>query len=157
LNGTVGIRGISMRIYLDVCAIQRPFDDAGQQRILDETEVLRAVVKLIERGSIELVGSFALDYENHLNPDPTRREYTEMVLSLASERIKPSAAVERRTNAFKAVGMGTWDAAHLAAAVEAGVNFFCTCDDRLLRLARKADTGLTRAVSLLELFKEVEK
>jgi predicted nucleic acid-binding protein len=145
-----------MRIYLDVCAIQRPFDDAVQQQILDETEALHKIVKLIEKGVIGLVGSFALEYENAMNEDDTRREFTEMVLSLAAERVKPSTAVERRTNAFKTLGMDTWDATHLAAAVEARADFFCTCDKKLLRRAGNADTDLTRVVTLLELIEEVE-
>jgi len=146
-----------MRIYLDVCAIQRPFDDAIQQQILDETEALHKIVKLIEQNAIALVGSFALEYENAANEDEGKREFTEMVLLLARERVKPSPAVERRTSTFKALGMDTWDATHLAAAVEAGVDFFCTCDKKLLRRARKADTGLTRVVTLLELIEEVER
>lgn len=146
-----------MRIYLDVCAIQRPFDDGGQQRVRDETAALLAVIKLIEKGVIDLVGSFALEFEDDANSDTIRRDFTETVLSLAAERVEPTAAVQRRTDTFKALRLGTWDAAHLAAAVEARVDFFCTCDDWLLRRARKIDTGLTRAVSLLELIEEVER
>jgi predicted nucleic acid-binding protein len=146
-----------MRIYLDICAIQRPFDDAAQQRILDETEALHRIVKLVENGEIELVGSFALDYENAENQHDVRREFTALVLSLAVERVTPSTTVERRTSTFKALGMDTWDATHLAAAVEARADFFCTCDKKLLRRARKSDTGLTRVVTLLELIEEVER
>ena len=47
------------------------------------------------------------------------------------------------------------DALHLSSAVETEADFFCTCDDRLLRRARAADTGRTRVVSPLELVTEV--
>ncbi|MBW3572192.1 MAG: nucleic acid-binding protein [Gemmatimonadetes bacterium] len=146
-----------MRIYLDVCAIQRPFDDAVQERILRETEALLRVIKLVEQGVVDLVGSFALDIETEANPDAVKRAYMERVLSLAQQRVIPGAAVEQRTDAYRSLGLDTWDAAHLAAAVEARVDLFCTCDDKLLRRARKADTGLTRVVSLLELIEEVER
>lgn len=106
---------------------------------------------------VDLVGSFALEFENDANADDIKHGFTETVLSLAAERVTPNAAVQRRTATFKALGLGTWDAAHLAAAVEAGVDFSCTCDDKRLRRARKADTGLTRAVTLLELIEEVER
>jgi hypothetical protein len=146
-----------MRIYLDVCAIQRQFDDASQERILHETEALLRVIKLVEQGVVDLVSSYALEIETEANPDAFKRGYMERVLSLAEERVIPGAAVQRRTDAYRSFGLDMWDAAHLAAAVEARVDFFCTCDDKLLRRARKADTGLTRAVSLLELIEEVER
>ena len=146
-----------MRIYLDVCAIQRQFDDARQERILHETEALLRVIKLVEQGVVDLIGSYALDFETEANPDAFKRGYTKRVLSLAEERVIPGAAVQRRTDEYRSLGLDVWDAAHLAAAVEAHADFFCTCDDKLLRRARKADTGLTRAVSLLELIKEVER
>jgi predicted nucleic acid-binding protein len=144
------------RVYLDLCAIQRPFDNDDQQRIRAETEALFRIVRLIDDGVVGLVGSFALEFESNRNPDPDRREHTERLLSLASERVPPSSAVQRRTDIYKEIGLKAWDATHLAVAVEAGADFFCTCDDRLLRRARSADTGLTRAVSMLELIEEVE-
>jgi predicted nucleic acid-binding protein len=147
-----------MRIYLDLCAIQRPFDDdRTQRRIREEAEASMRVVRLIEQGTVELVTSFALDVESDASDDPLKRGYTESVLSLTGQRLEPSDALQRRTDEYKAQGLKTWDATHLAVAVEARVDFFCTCDDRLLRRAKAVDTGLTRAVSLLELIKEVEK
>jgi predicted nucleic acid-binding protein len=146
-----------MGIYLDLCAIQRPFDDAGQQRIRDETEALYRALELIREGMLELVGSFALELESDANRDPIKRGYTESVLDLANERLEPSASVQRRADVYRTLGMKAWDATHLAIAVEAHVDFFCTCDDRLLRRAKAADTGLTRAVSMLELIEEVDK
>jgi hypothetical protein len=146
-----------MRVYLDLCVIQRPFDDAGQQVIRDERDALFKILSMIEKGSIELVGSFALEFENDANHDPDRRQHTERVLALASSRVPPDRTVEVRTQIYTAAGIRTWDAAHLASAVEAGADFFCTCDHRLLRRARVVDTGLTRAVSLLELIEEVKR
>jgi predicted nucleic acid-binding protein len=49
------------------------------------------------------------------------------------------------------------DALHLASAVEAKADFFCTCDDRLLKRAREAETGRTRVVSPPELVTEVSR
>jgi predicted nucleic acid-binding protein len=146
-----------MRVYLDLCTIQRPFDDRTQLRIQDEREALFRIVALIEKGVIDLISSFVLEVESAANPNAVKREYVETVLSLASERVQPTVPVQARTDIYKAFGIRTWDAAHLAAAVEARADFFCTCDDRLLRRAKAADTGLTRVVSLLELIEEVER
>lgn len=146
-----------MRIYLDLCAIQRPFDDENQRSIRDEKEALERILELIDRGEIELVSSFALEYENDANTDASKRGFTEEVLAQASEWIDNSPRLHHRATVYALGGLQMWDAAHLAAAVEAGADFFCTCDRRLLRGARKENTGLTRTVSLLELIKEVER
>jgi hypothetical protein len=146
-----------MRVYLDLCTVQRQFDDQTQRRVREERAALLRIVALIENGIIDLISSFALEFENDENPQPVKREYVETVLSLASDRVEPTASVQARTELYRALGIKTWDATHLAAAVEAEADFFCTCDDRLLRRARAADTGLTRVVSVLELIEEVER
>lgn len=146
-----------MRIYLDLCTIQRVFDDESQQRIREEKYALERVIELVEEGRFQLLSSFVLEYESEAGTDVSRRDFTETVLARASERIDPSPRIQHRTTVYALGGLRTWDAAHLAAAVEARADFFCTCDDRLLRRARAEDTGLTRAVSLLELIREVER
>ena len=47
------------------------------------------------------------------------------------------------------------DAMHLATAVEAAVDYSCTCDDAFLRRARRVDTRSTMVVSPLELVLEL--
>lgn len=47
------------------------------------------------------------------------------------------------------------DALHLASAVIAKADYFCTCDDRFLKRAKEVDTGQTKVVSPLELITEV--
>jgi predicted nucleic acid-binding protein len=47
------------------------------------------------------------------------------------------------------------DALHLASAVIAKADYFCTCDDRFLKRAKAVNTGQTKVVSPLELVTEV--
>ena len=53
-------------------------------------------------------------------------------------------------------GIKVLDALHLACAVEADANYFCTCDDRFYRRAKQLDTKLTLVVSPLELIEVIE-
>lgn len=39
-----------MRIYLDVCCLNRPFDDQSQDRIHLEAEAVLAIIKQVEQG-----------------------------------------------------------------------------------------------------------
>lgn len=144
-----------MRVYLDLCAIQRPVDISPQPRIESEAEAVLRLVALIEAGEIKLVSSAVLQVEHERNQHLLRRVFAERVLSLASEEVAIVPAVEQRVETYRALGLKGQDAVHLACAVHAGVDFICTCDDRFLRRAKRADTGLTRVVSPLELIQEV--
>jgi predicted nucleic acid-binding protein len=147
----------AMRIYLDTCTIQRPTDDMKDARVRLEAQAVAELVSLIQAGRIELVSSVVLQIEHNRNRNPLRRGASEQILALATEVVTVGESVERRMQAYGAVGLNGPDAAHLACAVEVEVDYFCTCDDKLLRRAKKLDTGLTRTVSPLELIEEVQR
>lgn len=146
-----------MRIYLDTCTIQRPTDDMKELRVRLEAQAIREVVALIEAGEVQLVSSAVLEIEHERNRNPMRRGASAQVLALATEVVEIDEAVDQRTQSYRMLGLKELDAAHLACAVQAGVDFLCTCDYRFLRRARKLETGLTRAVSPLELIQEVQR
>jgi len=49
-----------MKVYLDVCAIQRPLDTPSHLRIAIEAEAVLGMLALCESGKIEIVSSDAL-------------------------------------------------------------------------------------------------
>jgi hypothetical protein len=51
-----------MRIYLDNCCFNRPFDDQNQIRINLEAQAKLYVQSLIKDDKIELAWSYILDY-----------------------------------------------------------------------------------------------
>ena len=63
-----------MKIYLDNCCFNRPFDDQLQLRILLEAEAKLKIQENIRSGVFKLIWSYILDYENNLNPFRERRE-----------------------------------------------------------------------------------
>jgi len=73
-----------MRIYLDMCSIQRPLDTKTQPRIAVEAEAILGVLMLCEAGQVELMASDALGFELERNPNPVRKEYALKVLSKAA-------------------------------------------------------------------------
>jgi len=145
-----------VRVYLDMCAIQRPLDTPNQVRILLEAEAVLGILSLCEAGVIALVSSEALVYENEQNPLPIRREYGYAVLAQARETINVTARVKERAAQFLEYGIRPLDALHLALAEAGGVDYFCTCDDRLLRQARRVKDLAIKVVSPPELIQEVE-
>ena len=62
-----------MRIYLDNCSFNRPFDEQRQLIVKLETESKLSIQSNILKGKFMLVWSYILDYENYQNPYQDRR------------------------------------------------------------------------------------
>ena len=62
-----------MKIYLDNCCFNRPFDDQSQIRIRLESEAKLKIQEEIRSGKFQLVWSYILDYENNQNPYQERK------------------------------------------------------------------------------------
>jgi len=56
-----------MRLYLDNCAFNRPFDDQSHIRVRLEAEAKLYIQGRIKEGNTELVWSYILDIENDQN------------------------------------------------------------------------------------------
>ncbi len=140
-----------MRVYLDNCAIQRPLDDQTQLRIRAETEAVLGLLALCEAGTLDLVVSGVHHVENLQCPHPDRHDHVNDVLNLARSYVPATPDILRRAKQYESLGIKRFDSLHLASAVEAKVDYFCTTDDRLLRKGKAADTIDVSVVSPLEL------
>lgn len=144
-----------MRIYLDICSIQRPLDTKSQVRIAVEAEAILGILALCELRQLDLVSSDTLVFEAERNPHPVRKRYSFAVLAQAKLFVRTDAQVEERARSLHSQGIKPLDALHLASAEAALADFFCTCDDRLMKRAREAVIPPTQVVSPLELIAEV--
>jgi hypothetical protein len=63
-----------MKIYLDNCCYNRPFDEQEQIRIYLETQAKLYIQQLVVQKKADLVCSFILRYENAENPDSLSRD-----------------------------------------------------------------------------------
>ncbi len=125
------------RIYLDVCALCRPFDDQAQMRIRLETNAVLLILSLVRSETLTLIVSPAHDVEIGAIEDLAEREHLQLLLQKHGDRISfdlPRA--RQRAEQLVRQGLGLADAAHLALADQAGCDFV-TCDDRLLRQCRR--------------------
>ena len=105
-----------MRIYLDLCSLQRPLDTKDQTRIAVEAEAILVVISLIESGDVELISSESLLFEVTRNPNQTRREYVLEVLRKTREFVELNEEIEKRAREFLTFGIKALDALHLASA-----------------------------------------
>jgi hypothetical protein len=54
---------MSLSLYLDCCALQRPFDDRSQLRVATQAEAVLKLIELFEAGDLVLLSSGALLFE----------------------------------------------------------------------------------------------
>lgn len=145
-----------MKVYLDTCSLQRPLDSKTQIRIILEAESVLGILALCERGLLDLVASDALMFEVERNPNLARQEYALEVLAQASTFVELDEQVEKRARELHQHGIKPLDALHLACAESASADYFCTCDDELLRKARRLQDLQIQITLPLELIAEVE-
>jgi predicted nucleic acid-binding protein len=144
-----------MLLYLDMCSLQRPLDDKAQLRIALEAEAVLGLLALCQSGEVQLLSSDALEYESSRNPHPLRRVHTDEILAQAVQVIRVNEEIEQRARAYNQAGLKPLDALHLACSVQAKADYFCTCDDRLIRRARSAHTAPPKVVTPVELIGEI--
>jgi len=119
-----------MRLYLDNCLFNRPFDDLEQPRIWFETLSLSFILSLIEFGEAELLHSVMHDIENRRNVDSRRRLWTRACLQRSvTQPFAPDDVTIARADYLRNNGFRFQDAWHLAFAEKMGADYFLTCDD----------------------------
>jgi predicted nucleic acid-binding protein len=144
-----------MKIYLDNCCLQRPLDDKSQIRVQLEAEAILAVLTFCENQEIQLVSSAILEFEQRRNPHPQRQAYVEEILAKAAIFVELTNKITVRGKELEKNGFKGADALHLACAESEQVDYFCSCDERLLRRAKTLKVVHVKVVSPLELVEEI--
>jgi len=143
-----------MKVYLDNCCFNRPYDDQSFLRIRLESEAKLKIQEEIRNGTYKLVWSYILDYENSKNPFREREGQIAKWQKYAIEDIQESAevlALARILNKYRIMKM---DSLHIACAIHAGADFFLTTDDGILKKSIPVTQDL-RITDPIDFIKEV--
>jgi predicted nucleic acid-binding protein len=146
-----------VKIYLDLCAIQRPLDTPNQVRIVLEAEAVLGIITFCDSGQAELVSSEALWYEGEQSPLPIRQEHTRSILAKAKSSVNMGEKETVRATTLITFGLRPLDALHLALAEAGNADYFCTCDDKLLRSAKRIKDLAVKVINPVDLVQEIEK
>lgn len=122
-----------IRLYLDNCCFNRPFDDQNSIVIKLETEAKLFIQSSIKNGEFELLWSYILDYENHFNPDKGKMNQIRQWKALAVSDIEESDEIFKTIEELNSIGVTSKDALHIACAVCSEADYFLTTDYRLLK------------------------
>lgn len=122
-----------MRIYLDVSCLNRPFDDASQERVRLEAEAVRLIIARIDSGDWQQVSSEMAEIEVAAIREVELRRSVRRLLPGEDVTIRLNEAVFKKADDLVRRGLKTADALHVAAADERHADVLLTCDDRLLK------------------------
>ncbi|MEW5718283.1 MAG: PIN domain-containing protein [Chloroflexota bacterium] len=125
------------RIYLDVSALCRPFDDQSQLRVRLESDAVLLILSQVQSKSCTLIVSPAHIVEIAAIEERAEREHLQSLLETNNAGFRfDLPAARKRAEELVRKGIGVADAAHLALAEQAECDFI-TCDDRLIRQCQR--------------------
>ena len=125
-----------MKIYLDNCCFNRPYDDQSQLRIRMETEAKLKIQEDVRSNLYSLIWSYILDYENSKNLFRERKEQIEQWHLYSEINIEENEEVLELASQIRNYGIKKMDSLHIACAVKAKADYFLTTDDGVLKKAK---------------------
>ena len=144
-----------IRVYLDNCCFNRPYDDQSSIMIRLETEAKLYIQQKVKEGEYELVWSYMLDYENEFNPNKGKKKLIEKWEKLCKLYIKENENILSGIEILEKIGVHGKDTVHIACAVNAEADFFITTDYKLI----KNCTGVSfiQVINPVDFIKNIEE
>lgn len=127
-----------MRLYLDCCCYNRPFDDQSQNRIHDESEAILSLLNRCRTNHNVILDSAILRFEISQISILDKKNKVLILHQAATEYIHYSGAVKKRAEEISALtSIHPMDALHLASAEAGKADVFLSTDDRLIKNCKK--------------------
>ena len=144
-----------MRVYLDSCCFNRPFDNQSSVVIRLETDAKLHVQELIRTGELELCWSFVLDYENAAHPFEEVRNRIGEWRNLAAADCDLSDGIANTAEQLMELGLRQMDASHIACAIHLNADYFLTTDKKILNKPIKG-TVVLNPIDFLRRYTDAE-
>ena len=125
-----------MRVYLDNCCYNRPFDEQAQLRVVLETLSKLNIQQQMRDGILEYVWSSVLDFEISKSRFLDRSLQIMPWAKGAVINVQIDDSIRFRAKEFEANGLKAMDALHVACAEAAECDWFFTTDRGVLKKAR---------------------
>ena len=121
-----------IKVYLDNCCFNRPYDNQNNLLVFLETEAKLFIQDLILSEKLILIWSFVLDYENNANPFDERKRSIAAWKKLSTIDCNLCDEIADIAYDLLKTGLRQKDASHIACARYAGADFFITTDKKIL-------------------------
>ena len=116
-----------IKIYLDNCCYNRPFDDLSQDKINQEAKAVQIIINLSKNGKIVIASSQFVKYEI----DSIKvKEKRDKVLDFyhCDEYYVLNNRISKLAKYYQTFNLKTFDSLHLAAAETNGIDYLLTTD-----------------------------
>lgn len=144
-----------IKIYLDNCCFNRPFDDQSQIRIRIEAEAKLYIQQEIEEGNLLLAWSYILDYENAVNPYTIRKTSINKWKNKADVFVIEHADLLDKAEELMTLELKAKDALHIACAIHANCRYFLTTDDAIIKKSDAIEG--TEVINPVDILKKLEE
>ena len=125
-----------MRVYLDNCCYNRPFDEQAQLRVVLETLAKLNIQQQMRDGILEYVWSSVLDFEISKSRFLDRSLQIMPWAKGAVINVQIDDSIRFRAKEFENNGLKAMDALHVACVEAAEYDWFFTTDRGILKKAR---------------------
>lgn len=122
---------------MDVCALNRPFDDNSNFRIRMEAQAIIFIIQRILKGTYILCNSDIVEYECSQIPMFEKMSLVKKILELSKEKITLDSNITELAKEFEASNIKPFDALHLASSIIGECDCFISTDDKFLKKAKK--------------------
>ena len=122
-----------MKLYLDNCCYNRPFDNQKFIKIKLETEAKLFIQEKIKLGDYNVVWSYILDFENSVNPFEERKEAIKFWKNIAVEDTEANEEILKTAYEISKFNVKSKDALHLACAIHLKCDYFITTDEIIIK------------------------
>jgi len=125
-----------LKIYLDNCCYNRPYDDQSQLSINLEALAKLSIQQDIRDNKVDLVTSYILVAENGANRFEAKRKDIQAFIDKQTHTFVSETSSSKVKEIAKEImnsGVKLMDACHIACAIIAGCDYFISTDKRLLK------------------------
>lgn len=129
-----------IKIYFDVCSLNRPFDDLTQDKIKIETE---AIINIIHKVCNEIYLAYksdAIDFElSKIQNSYKKDQVLNLYNCLNAKKIETTQQIKLKAKELLSYNIRYMDALHLAHCKCSGIDYMITTDKVLIIQANKAN------------------
>ena len=143
-----------MRLYLDNCCFNHPYDSQSSIKVNLETRAKLHIQEEIKKGKYELVTSYMLEFENSQNSDLMKRE---VIREYQDQHNSAYVPIDRREELqdkiqeIMSYNIGYKDATHAACAIYAGCDYLLTTDIRFQKRYKGSEITILNPLEFVQI------
>ena len=145
-----------LKLYLDNCCYNRPFDDLTNQKNYIESQAIIVILDLYKKDKLNIYKSKILDYEISQMKNITKKDKIfDVYSSIQSNYIDTTNEIIDRAKELKKYNIKEKDALHIAYAEYGDLDYFITVDKILINATSKVKDLKIKVISPIEFIMEV--